>query len=152
MFKFLFISATTILCAVVLASGTSAAPLKNYDRGHFAIEVGGTLPTNLHFSDYGHPKKATSMYGGGTVGLGGQTAVNYRFNQFRTSGSEKITAQQVNLMYKVLPPVSVFAGYLNAKTTVDDAYQYIQFRAGRCAGQRRYSSALHSLGEGRCRK
>ena len=105
MFKFLFISATTILCAVVLASGTSAAPLKNYDSGHFAIEVGGTLPTNLHFSDYGHPKKATSMYGGGTVGLGGKTAVNYRFNQFRTSGSEKITAQQVNLMYKVLPPV-----------------------------------------------
>ena len=121
MFKFLFISATTILCAVVLASGTSAAPLKNHDSGHFAIEVGGTLPTNLHFSDYGHPKKATSMYGGGTVGLGGKTAVNYRFNQFRTSGSEKITAQQVNLMYKVLPPVSVFAGYLNAKTTVDDA-------------------------------
>lgn len=120
MLKSLSISTATLLCAVIFSSVASAAPLKNYDSGHFVIEAGGTLPTNLHFSDYSHPKKAASMYGGGTVGLGRKTALNYRFDQFRTSGSEKITAQQVNLMYKALPPVSVFAGYLNAKTTVGD--------------------------------
>ena len=106
--------------SVFVASPALAAPLKNYDRGHFSVDAGGTIPTNLSFSDYMHPKKATSLYFGGYAGLGGNTALNYRMNQYRTSGSEKITANQLNLMYKFLPQVAVYAGYLNTRTDVND--------------------------------
>lgn len=118
--NFISAAAAAFLFATTVAAPVSASPLKNYDTGHIAVDVGGTLPTNLKFSEYRSPKKATSMYGGATAGLGGNTALNYKFNQFRTDEEEKITVQQLNLMYKVLPQVAAYAGYVNAKTTIGD--------------------------------
>ena len=109
----------TLFFAILVSATASASPLKNYGQGHFAIDAGATIPTNLHFTDYTNPKKATGFYFGGTAGLGGKTAVNYKMNQFRTDGSEKITAQQLNLMYKIIPQVAAYAGYVNAKTDVN---------------------------------
>lgn len=120
MHKFIPAVTAALLVTTIVTATVSASPLKNYETGHAAIDIGGTFPTNLKFSDYWSHKKAASVYGGVTVGLGGNTAVNYKFNQYRTSGDEKITAQQLNLMYKVLPQVAVYAGYVNARTTVDE--------------------------------
>ncbi|WP_444324914.1 hypothetical protein, partial [Phascolarctobacterium faecium] len=49
-----------------------------------------------------------------TVGLGSNTAVNYKWNQYKNSGSNKVEAQQLNLMYKVLPVLDVYAGYVDS--------------------------------------
>lgn len=106
-------------CAGYNPSPVSASPLKNYEKGHFAIDAGGTIPTDLHFSDFQNPKKAAGYYFGGTAGLGGNTALNYRLNQYRTTGSQRITVNQLNLMHKVIPQVAAYAGYVNTRTNVN---------------------------------
>ena len=110
---------TLYFCSAFITSPVFASPLKNYDRGHFSVDAGGTIPASLHFSEYMNSKKAASFYFGATAGLGGSTALNYRMNRYRTGGSEKITANQLNLMYKLLPQLAVYAGYVNTKTNVN---------------------------------
>ena len=117
---FISVVIAAFFCVGCFPSSVSASHLKNYDKGHFAVDAGGTLPFNLHFSDFKNPKKATSYYFGGTAGLGGNTALNYRLNQYRTTGPERITVNQLNLMHKVIPQVSAYAGYVNTNTNVND--------------------------------
>lgn len=67
------------------------------------------MPTNNNYEGASVGSKKTAPYAGITVGLGGKTAVNYKWNQYKNSGSTKVEAQQLNLMYKVLPVLDVYA-------------------------------------------
>lgn len=100
--------------AFTFGSVVSASPLKNYDAGKIAVDAGVTLPTSIKGGDY-KMSKSDSVYLGGTVGLGSNTALNYKLNNYKAEGN-KTRAQQVNLMYKLLPGVSAYAGYVNADT------------------------------------
>ena len=111
---------TLCFCSAFISSPVLASPLKNYDRGHFSVDAGGTIPTSLSFSEYMNPKKAASFYFGATAGLGGSSALNYRMNRYRTSGPEKITVNQLNLMHKLIPELAVYAGFVNTRTNVND--------------------------------
>ncbi len=55
---------------------------------------------------------------GATVGIGQKTALNYKWNNYKADEA-KTRAQQFNIMYKVLPGISAYAGYLNADTSGD---------------------------------
>ena len=96
-----------------------ASPLKNYGPGHVAVSVGGTIPTNMHFTEYDTDSKKASVYGGVTAGIGSNTALNYKYDTYKTS-SDDITTNQLNLMYQFIPGLSVYGGYLHAKTDLAD--------------------------------
>lgn len=100
------------LLTAAAAAPASAAPLKNYDAGHFAIDAGITLPSSIEGDNY-KMSKSDSTYFGATAGIGNNTALNYRWDNFKADQG-KTRTQQFNLMYKVLPGISAYAGYLNA--------------------------------------
>lgn len=108
----------TLLLGLTLALGITtvcaASPLKNYDMGKTAIDIGITAPTSNNYEGVSVGSKKTAPYAGITVGLGNKTAINYKWNQYKNSGSTKVEAQQLNLMYKVLPVLDVYAGYVNS--------------------------------------
>ncbi|WP_177566140.1 hypothetical protein [Phascolarctobacterium sp.] len=104
----------TLALALGLTTVCAASPLKNYDAGKVALDLGLTVPTNNNYEGASVGSKKTAPYAGITVGLGGKTAVNYKWNQYKNSGSTKVEAQQLNLMYKVLPVLDVYAGYVNS--------------------------------------
>lgn len=102
----------TAMFTAAIATTASAAPLKNYNAGHFAVDAGITLPSSIDGDNY-KLSKSDSTYFGATAGLGGNTALNYRWDNFKADQG-KTRTQQLNLMYKLLPNVSAYAGYLNA--------------------------------------
>lgn len=116
------IYASFILSAVIAASLSTAAyasPLKNYDAGKIAVDAGITLPSSIEGDNY-KMSKSDSTYLGAIVGLGSNTALNYRWDNFKADEG-KTRTQQLNLMYKLLPNLSAYAGYLNADTSTDHA-------------------------------
>lgn len=108
----------TLILSLALALGITtvcaASPLKNYNAGKVAVDLGLTMPTNNSYEGASVGSKKTAPYAGITVGLGNNTAINYKWNQYKNSGSNKVEAQQINLMYKVLPVLDVYAGYVNS--------------------------------------
>ena len=106
-----------ICLATTCSLSAYASPLKNYDAGKVAIDAGITLPSSLKGDNYKF-SKSNSTYLGATVGIGQNTAVNYKWNNYKADEA-KTRAQQFNLMYKVLPGISAYAGYLNADTSGD---------------------------------
>lgn len=108
----------TLILSLALALGITtvcaASPLKNYNAGKVAVDLGLTVPTSNTYEGHSVGSKKTSPYAGITVGLGSNTAINYKWNQYKNSGSNKVEAQQLNLMYKVLPVLDVYAGYVDS--------------------------------------
>ena len=94
----------TLILSLALALGITtvcaASPLKNYNAGKVAVDLGLNVPTSNTYEGHSVGSKKTSPYAGITVGLGSNTAVNYKWNQYKNSGSNKVEAQQLNLMYK----------------------------------------------------
>lgn len=113
----------SLMTAALLALGLStiafASPLKNYDAGHVAIDAGVTLPSSVKGDNY-KMSKSNSTYAGATLGIGNDMALNYKWNNYKADEA-KTRAQQFNLMYKVLPGLSAYAGYLHADTSSDIA-------------------------------
>lgn len=109
--KFYTSLALGALAAAVFSTAAYAAPLKNYDAGHAAIDAGFTLPADID-GDHYSLSKDNSAYWGATVGLGNKTALNYKWNSFDADEGNTKT-QQVNLMYQLHPNISAYAGYLN---------------------------------------
>lgn len=105
------------LLAASLCTAAYASPLKNYDAGHVAIDAGLTLPSSLKGGNY-KMSKSDSTYLGATMGIGNNMALNYKWNNYKADQG-KTRAQQLNLMYKLLPGISAYAGYLNADTSTD---------------------------------
>ena len=114
-----FYAALTAAAIMTACFSTSAfaAPLKNYDAGKFAIDAGITFPSSLKGGNI-KMSKSDSAYYGATVGIGKRMAVNYQHDQYKGSDG-KLTAQQFNLMYQLLPNVSAYAGWLGADADVD---------------------------------
>ena len=110
---------TAALLALGLSTTAFASPLKNYDAGHVAIDAGVTLPSSVKGDNY-KMSKSNSTYAGATVGIGNDMALNYKWNNYKADEA-KTRAQQFNLMYKVLPGLSAYAGYLHADTSSDIA-------------------------------
>lgn len=104
----------TLALALGLTTVCAASPLKNYDAGKVALDLGLTVPTNNNYEGASVGSKKTAPYAGITVGGPGKTAVNYKWNQYKNSGSTKVEAQQLNLMYKVLP----YSTFTQAMSTV----------------------------------
>ena len=113
--------ALSLLSAAIMVTAVSASafasPLKNYDAGHFAVDAGVTIPSSLKGDNYKF-SKTDSTYLGATVGIGSNMALNYKWNNYKADEA-KTRSQQFNLMYKLLPGISVYAGYLNADTSSD---------------------------------
>ncbi len=115
--KFAFALGACLLAAAALSSAAFASPLKNYDAGHFAVDAGISLPSSLKGCNY-KMSKSDSAYFGATAGIGNDMALNYKWNNYKGSQG-KTRVQQVNLLYKLLPGLSAYAGYINADTSTD---------------------------------
>lgn len=100
------------LLAMALGTTAFASPLKNYDAGKIAIDAGLNIPTSMETDRFGLDE-SNSAYVGGTLGLGNNMALNYKWNQYDFEHGNTDT-HQLNLMYKILPGVTAFAGYVNA--------------------------------------
>lgn len=109
--------AASLLMAASLSAATLASPLKNYNPGKIAVDAGISLPSSIEGGNY-KMSKSDSTYFGATAGIGSNMALNYKWNNYKADQG-KTRAQQVNLMYKVLPGISAYAGYLNADTSTD---------------------------------
>ncbi len=101
-----------IILATCFSGAALAAPLSNYDAGRFEIHGGGNIPNSVKGGNYKMRKK-NSAYFGGTVGLGSNTALGYKWDE-QKGNQGRLRAQEVNLMYRFIPCVSFYAGYLNA--------------------------------------
>lgn len=108
--------ALAIIAALGVASAAYAAPLRSYGAGKTAIDVGMNLPTNNDYDGYSVGSKETSPYAGITVGISEKAALNYKWNQYKNDHDTQLDTQQLNLMYKLLPGLDVYAGYLNTDT------------------------------------
>lgn len=109
--------AASLLMAASLSAAALASPLKNYNPGKIAVDAGISLPSSIEGGNY-KMSKSDSTYFGATAGIGSNMALNYKWNNYKADQG-KTRAQQVNLMYKVLPGISAYAGYLNADTSTD---------------------------------
>ena len=118
--KFTVITLMTTIALLGSAMVANASPLKDYSAGKVAIDLGYSSPTSLNFTEHATDGKKGSIYGGVTAGIGNKMAVGYKYNQFKTDGDPKVTAQQLNLYYKVLPGISAYGGLVNARTNVAD--------------------------------
>lgn len=105
--KKVLILSTLLTCA--LSSVALASPLKNYDAGHFAVDVGMTLPTSVKLEDM-KMSKSNSGYYGATVGIGNNMALQYKFNNFKAKEG-KTGVHQTNILYKLIPNLEAYAGY-----------------------------------------
>lgn len=117
--KILTLALIGALTCAAFSPAAQASPLKSYKTGNVAVSAGLSAPTSLNFTEHDNYGKKGSFYAGATVGLGQNLGLNYKYNQYKTSEDPSVTAQQVNLMYKVLPWVDIYGGYVNAKTQVD---------------------------------
>lgn len=115
--KMLIACTAGVLFAMALGTTAFASPLKNYDAGKIAIDAGLNIPTSMESDRFGLDE-SNSAYFGGTLGLGSNMALNYKWNQYDYKHGNT-DAHQLNLMYKVLPGISAYAGYLNADTDSD---------------------------------
>ncbi len=113
--KFCTVLAAAALMTAFFAASAWASPLKNYDAGRFSVDAGISLPSSIDGDNY-KLSKSNSSYFGATVGIGSNTALNYKWNNYKADQA-RTRAQQFNLMYKILPGISVYAGYLNADTS-----------------------------------
>ena len=112
--RFYLACVAAALCGLCLHSTAQASPLKNYAAGKVAIDAGITLPSSIEGDNY-KMSKSDSSYLGATLGLGSNTAINYKWNNFKAHEG-KLRAHQLNLMYKVLPGISAYAGYMRTDT------------------------------------
>lgn len=101
-----------IILAACFGSVAQAGPLSNYDAGRFEIHAGGNIPNSTETGNHKMRKK-NSAYFGGTVGLGSNVGLNYKWDELK-GRLARMRAQEVNLMYRFIPCVSFYAGYLNA--------------------------------------
>ncbi len=111
------ISAVLLAVAVFTMAGASAAcasPLQNYNAGRLALDAGLNIPSSLKGGNY-KLSKSSSAYLGASVGLGGNTALNYKWENFKGNNA-RTHAQQLNLMYKIIPNLSAYIGYVDADT------------------------------------
>jgi hypothetical protein len=138
---------TIMTAAAILGSAmvAQASPLKDYSAGHVAIDLGYSNPTSLNFTEHGNHGKEGSVYGGATVGIGNKMAVGYKYNQFKSDGDPKVTAQQLNLYYKALPGVSVYGGLVNARTNVAKPQRNAELRPDWRPGCLRHPAFRHRL-------
>ena len=106
-------------CCLATSIGTTAfaSPLKNYNAGKFAVDAGISLPSSIEGGNY-KMSKSDSTYFGATAGIGSNMALNYKWNNYKADQG-KTRAQQFNLMYKLVPGISAYAGYLNTDTSTD---------------------------------
>jgi len=107
----------SLFMATSLAATALASPLKNYNPGKVAVDAGISLPSSIEGGNY-KMSKSDSTYFGATAGIGSNMALNYKWNNYKADQG-KTRAQQVNLMYKVLPGISAYAGYLYTDTSTD---------------------------------
>ena len=117
--KLLTIALAGALVCTAFSPAVQASPLKSYNAGNVAISAGLNAPTSLNFTEHANYGKKGSFYAGATAGLGHNLGLNYKYNQYKTSEDPSETANQVNLMYKVLPWLDIYGGYVNAKTDVN---------------------------------
>lgn len=143
----------TLILSLALALGITtvcaASPLKNYNAGKVAVDLGLNVPTSNTYEGHSVGSKKTSPYAGITVGLGSNTAVNYKWNQYKNSGSNKVEAQQLNLMYKVLPVLDVYAGYVDSDIKLHGDSRSRSSRPSRCPGTCRIAFSLYFMGQSR---
>ena len=117
--QYVLLAALVAGSSLSFSSQAAASPLKHYDAGRIAVSTGGSFPTAMEFDKFPTEGKKVSTYGGVTAGLGGRTALHYRYDQYR-SNQDDIQTNQLNLMYQVIPGLSVYGGYVHAKTDVAD--------------------------------
>lgn len=115
--KKLLIAGTFGALLAMMTSAAFASPLKNYNAGKIAVDAGLSLPSSIEGGNY-RMSKSDSTYFGATAGIGSDMALNYKWNNYKADQG-KTRAQQVNLLYKFLPGLSAYAGYLNADTSAD---------------------------------
>ena len=102
----------------------SAAPAENYEAGKVSINLGTTILPKLEVSPGTSSDASNDFSGGLTVGLGHNFALQYGYDKtgakevntyyedvgYTEKDNGKVTANTVNLLYKINPKVSAYLG------------------------------------------
>ena len=99
-----------LICAMGVCSSVFAAPSVDFNKGSISASLGIPL-VDSHYKVESFDKHYG--YGDVTVGLGGNLALNYRHNGYNADGTDiRFRSNEYNVMYKVLPNVAVYGGYI----------------------------------------
>ena len=117
---------SALLLGLVLSMGAvaSAAPAENYEAGKVSIDLGTTISPKLEVSPGTSFDASNDFSGGLTVGLGHNFALQYGYDKtgakevntyyedvgYTEKDNGKVTANTVNLLYKINPKVSAYLG------------------------------------------
>lgn len=112
----IFLMVVAMISATMATQCAEAAPLRNYEPGHFQVSAGGNLPMKL--TEYGQKFNGMeTLYLNGTIGLTKHLALEADCQKYKySSAGYKNNVTSANLHYKVIDGISVFTGYENSKT------------------------------------
>ena len=124
-----------------MGAAASAAPAENYDAGKISIDLGTSLSPTLATSPGNSFDAKNDFYGGLTVGLGHNFALQYQYDKteakevntyFDASGyaekdNGKVTVNTFNVLYKINPKVSAYIGNRHASGELHSQWGYYDY-------------------------
>lgn len=117
---------TGALAAMMISSTALAAPLSDYTEGSAAVDVKYSLSQDIKGESNGLAGKHDlddHLSGGLTYGLGNNLAVQYNYTDNKLDfGGDRIIAQELNLLYKLNPNLSAYAGLNRNRYSVNRGY------------------------------
>ena len=134
-----------VICALGLClsvgATASAAPADSYDAGKVSVDLGTALSPTLDVSPGNSFDAKNNFYGGVTVGLGHNFALQYKYDKteakevntyYDASGytekdNGKVTVNTVNVLYKVNPAVSAYVGNRHAAGEMHNQWGYYDY-------------------------
>lgn len=129
-----------LAAAMAVSSISFASPLSNYEKGNMAVDLNISLSPDVDIS--GIDLDAKSRLGFGmTYGIGDKLALQYKYADNKTkdysyldvwsggyeSGSvnAQLSGHELNVLYKIDPNVSAFAGLTRATAKLNASYLYV---------------------------
>ena len=87
---------------------------QNYNAGKVAVDLGLNVPTSNTYEGHSVGSKKSVSLCRYHRRPWQQYRCQLQMESIQNSGSNKVEAQQLNLMYKVLPVLDVYAGYVDS--------------------------------------
>ncbi len=121
--KKLAVILAVLLCTFMTAGVTTASPLTDYSAGKVALDVNWTPSLDMEVDSLTGDGKSGNFDYGLTAGLGGKWAIQYRY--FNPVSKDYggyhggIRSQEANILYKLDNNLSAFAGWHQARLTIN---------------------------------
>lgn len=114
----------TATFALALSTACFASPSMDYNQGATSIDL--SVSSASVTPDYGSKLDGSSSLSGAiTTGLGGDFALQYKYNNYKTD-DPTVKSQEFNLLYKLDKGLAVFAGDVRNEMTYTNTVNGLQ--------------------------